>query len=144
MCVLSESQVHEAEQFEWLTREHLCVLVYLVWMCFCSYLFGFSIGLVSYVKTNFVQNKQFISGDSDALNVCRIHGKSNTIQRESSCAGGSLARYIMKIIKLIKYSMDVFLGGYDFVKMDCVLECLTMFTTHNQWISLISIYQISG
>ncbi|XP_074614133.1 MAU2 chromatid cohesion factor homolog isoform X2 [Acropora palmata] len=27
---MDESQVHEAEQFEWLTKEHLCVLVYLV------------------------------------------------------------------------------------------------------------------
>lgn len=27
---LDESQIHEAERFEWLTKEHLCVLVYLV------------------------------------------------------------------------------------------------------------------
>lgn len=47
LCVLSESQVHGAEQFEWLTREHLCVLVYLVWMCFCSCLFEL---LVWYLK----------------------------------------------------------------------------------------------
>ena len=32
----AESQIHEAEQFEWLTKEHLCVLVYLVRMSFCS------------------------------------------------------------------------------------------------------------
>ncbi|XP_020610699.1 MAU2 chromatid cohesion factor homolog [Orbicella faveolata] len=27
---MDESQIHEAERFEWLTKEHLCVLVYLV------------------------------------------------------------------------------------------------------------------
>ena len=28
----AESQIHKAEQFEWLTKEHICVLVYLVRM----------------------------------------------------------------------------------------------------------------
>lgn len=32
MMYISESQIHEAERFEWLTKEHLCVLVYLVRM----------------------------------------------------------------------------------------------------------------
>lgn len=32
MMYISESQMHEAERFEWLTKEHLCVLVYLVRM----------------------------------------------------------------------------------------------------------------
>jgi len=70
---IDESQIHEAECFEWLTKEHLCVLVYLVTVMHSMYA-GYMDKAIRYSEKALVQVDRLktASSSSGLLSMCKL------------------------------------------------------------------------
>lgn len=70
---LDESKIHEAEQFEWLTKEHLCVLVYLVTVMHSMYV-GYMEKAIRYSEKALVQvdRLQAAASSSGLLSMFKV------------------------------------------------------------------------